>query len=109
MTKHTPGPWEVNTDGEDVFVLSTYTAPDRPHGTFICGQVNNDGDPENLANAELIAAAPELLAACNAVLDYLEGDEWLLAGPTHQVAIRNELMDQLYTTVAKAVPDARGA
>jgi hypothetical protein len=48
---HTPGPWEV--DGLYV----------RANGEYICDIKLADDDPNVIANARLIAAAPELLAA----------------------------------------------
>lgn len=49
-TKHTKGPWHYN----GLYVLS-------PTGTPIVGELNNEAD------AELIAAAPEMLAALTKV------------------------------------------
>lgn len=55
MSKHTPGPWEVITSRD---VWSSVVAPCV---ALICSDVENDGD------AQLIAAAPDLLAACVAL------------------------------------------
>jgi len=72
--KHTPGPWETDT--------SAVSSTDIP----VCGRTKS-GNPrwvarvygegtlsrvtdERNANARLIAAAPELLGACHAVLDW---------------------------------------
>lgn len=62
--KHTPGPWN---HGEDGFVYSPcgkYTLAD-PHYADL------DID-EREANARLIAAAPELLAACEQALKVVD-------------------------------------
>ncbi len=74
-TQHTPGPWSVaekeNRDDLDlpywcVFSLSdAETAPSRAYG---------DTPEQRKANAGLIAAAPDLLAALDRIKDYVMGD-----------------------------------
>ena len=71
--QHTPGPWEI---------FPAYTNANRfPVGVnhqdgsaTIFAEVNGKGgkDEQNIANARLIAAAPELLAVCQA----LTGPNW---------------------------------
>jgi hypothetical protein len=88
---HTPGPWRadtyqnesngvwnvtVNTDyppalcneARSIAVMtgSYYTAPGEFH--------EPNALPVNQANARLIAAAPDLLAACKALIGYAESD-----------------------------------
>ena len=70
MSAHiTPGPWSLCYDGQI----------DGANGEFICS-FNWDsvqefnGDSEAKANARLIAAAPELLAALQAMLDAFHED-----------------------------------
>jgi hypothetical protein len=78
---HTPGPWEFG-DPKDELV---YIPDGDPESAFDSISIfDADGNqvaivPIDLylgtsvdANAHLIAAAPELLAACEAVADYLE-------------------------------------
>lgn len=62
-TKHTPGPWE--SVGRAV-----YTAHENPSREIIWDGHNtrSAGNDEQLANARLIAAAPELLEACQAMI-----------------------------------------
>ena len=71
---HTPGPWEAipakNEYGEPTISI-------RGDGQFIAtmNTVSIDGaefslPPEGAANARLIAAAPDLLAACKALLNF---------------------------------------
>ena len=59
-TRHTPGPWAVADVGE-VVVCAT--------GRTLCDVYSSPttGDEQADADARLIAAAPELLAACEAV------------------------------------------
>lgn len=59
-TQHTPGPWFVSEDSDCVFI--------RPSERAICGCAGDTISPlenreEIEANARLIAAAPDLLAA----------------------------------------------
>jgi hypothetical protein len=61
MSKHTPGPWKADDKGKAVFI------PLRAHHCeqlgIQVGFVSWEDDKEPLANARLIAAAPELLEA----------------------------------------------
>lgn len=60
---HTPGPWGVG-EKRGVWVGPVVMADSRGRGVaFVCG--------ESDANARLIAAAPDLLAACEELLIYL--------------------------------------
>jgi hypothetical protein len=78
---HTPGPWRSTdkrcgaTNVPDAFVISA-------DGTQICRHLDRFED------ARLIAAAPELLAACRAALANFGGD--------------TEVADMLRAAVAKA-------
>lgn len=90
MSGHTPGPWQV-VNAKDVF-----TAPGAPNAAGVCAEQNDGwqiadcgsffgcviGDSahemsmdEERANARLIAAAPELLAAAREALSAMD-DIW---------------------------------
>lgn len=77
--KHTPGPWEATGN----FVRSPMHQPEGlPRGVQIVECRDGYFLPhteEAKANARLIAAAPELLEALNACIDYgaMTGDEWV--------------------------------
>jgi hypothetical protein len=66
---HTPGPWDVDDDTMEIFSIT----PGHSTG-WIAKVLGNDdnGRPltpdEMAANARLIAAAPDLLAACKLAL-----------------------------------------
>ena len=76
--KHTPGPWEV--------VVQPFADPDAKGNTIYSvegygiGRIwDENGNPENYANARLIAAAPDLLEAADAMmplLSLIEDDLW---------------------------------
>lgn len=67
MRKHTDGPWQVNPLGEEfesgsIFADTLANGARRLIATVSIG-------PESPANAKLIAASPELLASCKALLE----------------------------------------
>lgn len=77
-TQHTPGPWIIHKS-KFTFAIQSST---EPHAGLIC-HVYAKGDPsadevgfsrpeEAQANAKLIAAAPDLLAALHLALESLE-------------------------------------
>lgn len=76
--KHTPGPWVV-FDGD-----TEHPGIDMADGSFSIVVYGEDGEPfegvrgrspaETLANARLIAAAPDLLEALKEVQPYFEGE-----------------------------------
>lgn len=75
MDKHTPGPWEVRTIDDSLGSIDTVG------GKFCIAQAQeitvadrNAGSPERRANARLIAAAPELIALLQELVD-IEGPQ----------------------------------
>jgi len=64
--KHTPGPWQVNLTRVDHAIFRWHIASEKNGSAFpICEHVieSEPTGAEQLANARLIAAAPDLLAA----------------------------------------------
>lgn len=72
--RHTPGPWAVEWDEEDRFGL-------QGSDTMWVATITLHSETPQKANARLIAAAPNLLAACEAALDELAGYEDVIDGP----------------------------
>lgn len=78
MGDHTPGTWEAGTDEDGGLIFAWANGKCRV-------VANTDDQHENIppeefeANARLIAAAPDLLAACKQVKKYLDGMglDWL--------------------------------
>ena len=75
-TKHTPGPWEVvrhnHIDG-DLWLSVNQSADAHGMKQWIAEiKYLTTGEPEQWANARLIAAAPRLLAACKTALQYAD-------------------------------------
>lgn len=77
-SKHTPGPWAWEAWGNDKSVKHTLAAPpssrrDGPSEYFpsLGARVLSVEDPiENPADVTLIAAAPDLLEACEAAIGW---------------------------------------
>lgn len=96
--KHTPGPWEVKPN---------YNSPRNAimAGTqriAVVGESSiTNGDP--VANAHLIAAAPELFEERKAIRDALGCLEW--STPQHAEEMLRELITKFYPSVAIAEAD----
>lgn len=86
-TKHTPGPWRVNTDTAKRRIFSDHGMVATVEGH---GGINRHGTPE--ADSHLIAAAPDMAEALRGLLD----DKYL-ADP-----INAERMAQARAALAKA-------
>lgn len=91
-TKHTPGPWtfEICTGHEKDESWPFFIEAEQCTVAGVSG-IGNQAD----ANARLIAASPELLAACQNSLDSLCGD-----GGEDRVEVAKEY---LRAAIAKAV------
>ena len=63
MSKHTPGPWSCHHDEVDDF-SSVEITPKTGPSRWVCDL----NQPNHVANARLIAAAPELLSALRELL-----------------------------------------
>jgi hypothetical protein len=70
---HTPGPWYCNKTGEMKY--SGFTIREKKTARSICAYASNGKRPleEQQANANLIAAAPELLEALKAFVSHSMG------------------------------------
>ena len=77
LPKHTPGPWVFYAPSSWTDGLG-YIRPDPEDGLEIAHHGDDDRSAaENLANARLIAAAPDLLAELKRVTDHLS--DWTSA------------------------------
>lgn len=79
MSKHTPGPWQMSTTGFNVGM--TRLSQDwviHNKDDIICSFPVNFTDPTAEANARLIAAAPEMLAALKMMV-HAEDDRQIAA------------------------------
>ena len=92
-TQHTPGPWSITESSEHWGRINcTITSQDGDVATSW-----QQGTTLNRVNARLIAAAPELLSALNAMLTHMGMDEDEWNKPT---------FDQARAAIAKATGGA---
>lgn len=70
---HTPGRWRA-TPYSSVIGAGVMVQPDPARNSWVLAMVQGQSGPEAEANARLIAAAPDMLAALRAVqrLDYFQ-------------------------------------
>jgi hypothetical protein len=71
MSKHTEGPWKAMADGDNGFEIAT-ADQDQMAVAYVYGENSEVGECDPVqakADADLIAAAPELLAACQRALE----------------------------------------
>ena len=98
-TEHTPGPWTAHksTIGEYWYDITARANLDWDGASEMWSNdpasANGDNDEEALANALLVAAAPDLLAACQ------RADEWIRSGYDGEAAY---ILDELCIAIAKA-------
>lgn len=69
MPKHTPGPWEVADDNRDTVRVHRVGPIPKGKRYSIASLGVGRGDKEDKANAQLIAAAPNLLSAAKRMLE----------------------------------------
>ena len=68
-TKHTPGKWQVHERFPHCYAIANCDEHGVRKSIAWLGQSTNKSNEENLANARLIACAPELLEALEDVID----------------------------------------
>ena len=103
--KHTPGPWEVRADPShyDSFTTVVAGSGEQRKGMLreLIVEIGGWAGIETAeANARLIAAAPDLLAACQRLVTLIdESDQWsdVVSGTA-----MGEIVNEARTAVAKA-------
>jgi hypothetical protein len=101
MSKHTPGPWSI--DGPTRMGGARIVAPYKPQCTYMVAEVLPDcpDDAARDANARLIAAAPDLLAACKAAVATGMVPQ-LDSLPTNTKTAVGDAAKMIYDAIAKA-------
>lgn len=109
MSKHTPGPWVVDGSGIKVFADVSNGYPP------IVAQATSGDNSLTLqtmeANARLIAAAPDLLAAlerANSILAELTFSEWIPKKDSPSIDIRNRI-NAAHVIASSSIAKAGGA
>lgn len=69
---HTPGPWSVDWESSDLFSQFSARAWINAEGLQHIGYVDGPNSEERVANARLIAAAPDLFEALNLLVAGIE-------------------------------------
>jgi hypothetical protein len=69
---HTPGPWSASINSKPLYTSAEIYGPPNGFGMVASIHASVGSDGEKLANARLIAAAPELLDALKEALANLE-------------------------------------
>lgn len=78
---HTPGPWKFGgRASREVFESDTGRVVCKIHFAKIEALTNINFNQESLANAGVIAAAPALLAACEAAFERLTDNDMMALG-----------------------------
>ena len=96
---HTPGPWQIYPGGKGEQFVFGDCSSSHP---YLCGQAFGLTADQCAANARLIAAAPELLAALESVMQWTEGD---LESPA---SLDCETIQERITFIKSAIARATG-
>jgi hypothetical protein len=92
--KHTPGPWITDTSHSHEWEgITIWNEPSDPDGiwTTVIAHVVPDQHEEHEANAKLIAAAPDLLAACKKMLNLLESEPATYIYRAHKEMVKSAI------------------
>ena len=102
--KHTPGPWfaveDTGTIYDFIIVLDPKNQPGNRGEGFIAGTYRLGEPSNNKENAQLIAAAPDLLHAVKSLLEYpaaIDGNP-----------LYNEVVQRVRAQAAQAIAKAEG-
>ncbi len=96
--EHTKGPWEAHTRFGRYFVSVKIPCGNWPF-TSIAQNIGGAGSKE--ANAQLIAASPELLDACQYALGCLQAWQLINTKPNSKIVIDTGV-EKIKSAIAKA-------
>jgi len=92
--KHTPGPWQIGPNFDDTFILVVSS------DGFVARTVAGNDE----ANARLIAASPDLLAACKLAA---EAAQDIARGPCLMEAYIEQMQDEVLPVLLAAIEKAQ--
>jgi len=107
---HTPGPWAVVAETHGYYIVQQHAENRNDHETWRAYQIGHTstsgavgGVASEEANARLLAASPELLAACKRALPWLGK---LIADGAHMNSVAPNdavgAMEQMQAAIEKA-------
>jgi len=114
MSEHTPGPWGFMDDSQIGYKPTVCNEAGRTHqpGAHYVADVRGPGiewgcpSVEGAANAHLIAAAPDLLEACEAILEELCGGcRYNARAPCTVLCASSGVTNILRAAIKKAEPN----
>lgn len=97
QAKHTPGPWRANIDRDKcdsgLDDIRIYAEEDRghPQGPLTVARINQHLAGESMANARLMAAAPDLLEALRGAVGYAEMEGGFCDPPAWYIFAKNAI------------------
>ena len=100
MATHTPGPWTLHPTTIHPAVRSVGTPDAGPRRICTVGSMN--GNPVDKANARLIAAAPELLEACQAMIEWDDREQDHAVDFSARTELCRVAFDKARAAIAKA-------
>ena len=98
--KHTPGPWTLESVGSAFYVASDNGRPDAVNTDIAKVYRADTADEEALADATLIAAAPDLLAALRLALAQIEDLD--ACTDAEECSLQPDTMQAIWGAIAKA-------
>lgn len=104
MSKHTPGPWKAVDNSWEistVYAADGTVVAECPIAGCVTEESQDDLEPIMEANARLVAASPDLLAACKEFIAW-DCDEHPEMDPQRGERLRR----QMHAAIAKAEPEA---
>jgi hypothetical protein len=106
--EHTPGPWIVALDEPyDAQRPTHYLEDQAGHQLMLLARLPEVGPEQHVSNLKLIAAAPELLAACDAALWLMQRVvEWDGAGEPITKFAADRHAEDFRAAIAKATGGA---
>lgn len=107
-TKHTPGPWFQGTGDHQycVYDKKVWINPDGSRGGDTPNIVVVVSPADALADARLIAAAPELLEACQAMVEWDDREKDHAVDFSARIALCEVAFEKARAAIVKATGSA---
>lgn len=105
MNKHTPGPWSIKRGTITWEIVSESEYVGRVYSTSRSEDISDDA--EGVANAALIAAAPDLLAALRGVIRSAAYESGQAEPSLRELTVGIKYLDAARAAIAKAEGGAK--